>query len=252
MSRSTMMLLPLVLIIGAIGGAVIAGNSTAGGGDASDDVKALTKRVAALEKRLQEIQSSLPPSQAQEQNAAMEFRKIQGLIQKGDIEEAKGELDSFMKDHGQTKAAQSARRLHDELSVVGKESPKDWHISKWFQGESDIKLDGKGTTLVVFWETWCPHCQREVPKLEALYSDYKKKGLKLVGVTKVNRGATDQKVSDFIKERNVSYPIAKEDGQLSGYFNVAGIPAAAVVRNGKVVWRGHPANLTNTMIDNWL
>ena len=38
---------------------------------------------------------------------------------------------------------------------------------------------------------------------------------------------------------------------MSQHFNVSGIPAAAVVKDGKIVWRGHPARLTDEMIQGW-
>jgi thioredoxin-like negative regulator of GroEL len=50
----------------------------------------------------------------------------------------------------------------------------------------------------------------------------------------------------------VDYPIAKETGELSRYFNVSGIPAAAVIKDGKVVWRGHPAQLKEDQLKSWL
>ncbi len=43
-----------------------------------------------------------------------------------------------------------------------------------------------------------------------------------------------------------------ETGKLTEYFNVSGIPAAAVVKDGKIVWRGHPIRLTDEMLKNWL
>ena len=45
---------------------------------------------------------------------------------------------------------------------------------------------------------------------------------------------------------------AKENGDLSKHFNVSGIPAAAVVKGGKIVWRGHPGRLSDDMINGWL
>jgi hypothetical protein len=35
-------------------------------------------------------------------------------------------------------------------------------------------------------------------------------------------------------------------------FNVSGIPAAAVVKDGVVVWRGHPARLNNDILTGML
>ena len=73
----------------------------------------------------------------------------------------------------------------------------------------------------------------------------------MVGLTKLSRSSTEEKVLEFIKDNNVSYPTAKEDGERSKHFNVSGIPAAAVVKDGKVIWRGHLV-MTDTMIDGWL
>ena len=127
-----------------------------------------------------------------------------------------------------------------------------WDIEKWYQGEGDIDLT-KGTTLVVFWEVWCPHCRREVPNVKETVSKYGDKGLQVVGLTKVTRSSTEEKVTEFIKEHDLNYPVAKEkDGALSKYFNVSGIPAAAVVKDGEIVWRGHPARLSDDMIKGWL
>ena len=48
--------------------------------------------------------------------------------------------------------------------------PADWakNIEKYYQGEGNVDLSS-GTTLVVFWEVWCPHCRREVPELKETY-----------------------------------------------------------------------------------
>ena len=58
--------------------------------------------------------------------------------------------------------------------------------------------------------------------------------------------------TEFIKDNKVTYPTAKENGDLSKHFNVSGIPAAAVVKGGKIIWRGHPGRLNDSMIDGWL
>jgi hypothetical protein len=39
---------------------------------------------------------------------------------------------------------------------------------------------------------------------------------------------------------------------MSTYFGVRGIPAAAVVKDGQIVWRGHPARITEDMLKGWL
>jgi hypothetical protein len=49
--------------------------------------------------------------------------------------------------------------------------------------------------------------------------------------------------------KNLSLPFATEivqDGEwtLSSHFNVSGVPAAAVIKNSVVIWRGHPGRLS--------
>jgi thiol-disulfide isomerase/thioredoxin len=226
--------------------------SSAGSEDLEQQVKALTQRVEALEKELAAVKAAGPASAAQEQQAAAALAQINQLVAAGNAEEAKKQLAEFQKTYANTRSGQTAGRLAQELAVVGKEVPQDWGIEKWFQGQDKIDLSGKGTTLVVFWETWCPHCQREVPKLEALYDSYNPKGLQVVGLTKVSRSATDEGVSQFITEQKLTYPVAKENGAASTHFGVSGIPAAAVVKDGHIVWRGHPANLSEDMLKGWL
>jgi len=57
----------------------------------------------------------------------------------------------------------------------------------------------------------------------------------VIGLTRITKSATEEKVQAFIEEKKVEYPMAKEDGSVSRYFNVSGIPAAAVIKDGKVV-----------------
>ena len=226
----------------------------------SDKVEALEKRIATMERNLtqqltnisRQLASGGGANPAAEAEAQTALAAVNQLIASGNSTKAKADMTTFMQKYGNTQAAKSARRTYQELQVVGKAVPADWGIEKWFQGESETDLAGKGTKLVVFWETWCPHCQREVPKLQAFYDSLKGDGLQIVGLTKVNKSSTEEKVADFIKERNLSYPVAKENGSASQHFGVSGVPAAAVVKDGKVIWRGHPARLSEAQLKGWL
>ena len=39
---------------------------------------------------------------------------------------------------------------------------------------------------------------------------------------------------------------------MSAAYAVSGIPAAALVKEGKVIWRGHPARLTDELLEQLL
>lgn len=231
------------------------------------DLAALEKRIEALENRLRSLEQSFAqkmtalekqarenaqPANPLEGEAQQAYAQISRLAAEGNMDEAKKQMADFMTKYGSTSTAKRARRLNDELIVIGKPAPAEWGVEKWFQGESQVDLTSDKTTLLVFWEVWCPHCQREVPKMQALYGSMKDQGLQVVGITRITKSATEEKVLGFIEEHEIAYPMAKENGAIAEFFNVSGIPAAAVMKGGKVVWRGHPARLNEEMIKGWL
>ncbi len=231
------------------------------------DVKQLEQRISALENRIatlertlaqrltsleRRLQQGAAPAARVDPKAEAAYTEITQLMARGDYEQARDKMTGFMKDYGDTSTAKKARRTYQELSVIGKAVPTSWEIEKWYQGEGDVDLASGKTTLLVFWEEWCPHCKREVPKLQEMYSELKDQGLQVVGLTKITRSSTEEKVQSFITDKNISYPVAKENGNLSRHFNVSGIPAAAVIKDGKVVWRGHPAQLNQNQLKTWL
>jgi thiol-disulfide isomerase/thioredoxin len=180
------------------------------------------------------------------------YDRIDQLLGESQIDEAKQALADFNATNQGTPAASWTRSLTREMTAVGKPAPDDWSIERWLQGESDVDLDGGAPTVVVFWESWCPHCRTEVPKMQAIYDKYRGDGLQVVGVTRLTRTATEETVESFISEQRVSYPIAKESGALAEYFAVKGIPAAAVVKDGQIVWRGHPMRLKAELLESWM
>ena len=130
--------------------------------------------------------------------------------------------------------------------MVGTRVDPQWaaKIEKWYQGEGEVDLS-KGATLVVFLEEWCTHCQRELPELVELAQQNKPSGLRLLGLTRLTKTATDDTVRAFLAGQGFDFPVAKErqGGPLSQGFLVTGIPAAVLVIDGAVAWRGHPARL---------
>lgn len=230
------------------------GTSTADSG-LEQRLAALDERVAALETQVATLKTSVRgahPDPMMEQAASVAFQNINALIRQGEVLAAKPKLAAFMKEYGNTRAGRQAKSINDELAVVGKATPEIWAIDEWFQGEGELDFDSTGPTVLVFWETWCPHCRREVPKLQKLYDDYRGRGLQVLGLSRLSRNTTAETLKNFIAENDLQFPMVKEGGALASHFGVGGIPAVAVVKNKQVVWRGHPARLSTTMLENWL
>jgi len=209
----------------------------------------LKKQVEAAPKPAPSAKPGAKQPNPNAQAAAELFRAANALINSGNRDGAIEKLDELSTKYGDTPAAKNGAQLKRELLLVGKPAAQ-MQVEKWYQGNV-ASMDKP--TLLVFWELWCPHCKREVPKIEATYNTYKSKGLQVVGLTKQTRNTSDDKVQAFIQEKGVTYPIGREaQGAMSQNYAVSGIPAAAMVKDGKVVWRGHPGRLTNEMIEGWL
>ncbi|MDP2316633.1 MAG: TlpA disulfide reductase family protein [Pseudomonadota bacterium] len=211
-------------------------------------VKAAEEKVATLEKAPAGRGAAAPTASPEEEEAAGKLMtEVQEAMKGNDYATAKTKLADLTGKFAGTKAGKAASRMASEVNLIGTVAAP-LEMEKWFQGKAE--LGGDKATLLVFWEVWCPHCKKELPKLAEEEGKYKAKGVQIVGITKVTKSATDEKVEEFIKESKAKFPIGKEkDGSLSKAYSVSGIPAAALVKDGKVIWRGHPARLDEATLD---
>lgn len=94
------------------------------------------------------------------------------------------------------------------------------------------KLKGK-VVLVNFWATWCPPCRKEMPDLNALYEEFKDRGLVILAISDEEFA----KVQPFIQERGITYPVLLDPGDVvNKQFEIEGIPKSFVYdREGKLV-----------------
>ncbi len=212
----------------------------------------LDARIKELEGKLQTCETQLAKSGTMEIEARDALQVIRQLVSESKFDEARVKMTEFKAKYNKTRYVTSAANIDMELQVLGKDAPKEWGIQKWFQGEKDVDLSSKKTTLLVFWESWCGYCQKELPNLQKVWDANKDKGFQMVALTRITKSATEDSVTKFITEKQLTYPVAKIDGAVSGFFNVSGIPAAAVLKGGKVVWRGNPVALSEEMIQRWL
>src|SRR3989454_8907693 len=103
------------------------------------------------------------------------------------------------------------------------------------------RLDGGVTALdehrerlvvVNFWATWCEPCNAEMPTLEALWRQYRARGLVVLGVS-VDRGAPRALLEPYVARLGLSFPILLDaDLSASREWRVTGLPATFVVRPG--------------------
>ena len=188
------------------------------------------------------------PTEAEEAAASELYTEVNTLISAGELARAKQKAQRLDADYGHTSSGKRAKRLLRELAVVGKRvSASEAQIQKWYRGGPvDLRT---GKRLVVFWEAWCPHCRRHLPELSSEQSSYARRGIEMVALTKVTKSSSDAKVRAFVSDNDLQLSVAKEDGSIWEEFGVTGIPAAALVKDGTVVWRGHPGRITSELLD---
>lgn len=191
------------------------------------------------------------PTPEQEAAATGLSDRARLAMEAGDAEGARALYRQLATEYPDTRSARASARTLAELEVLGTALSPSWQseVLRWFQGEGAVDLS-QGVTVVVFFEEWCPHCKRELPQLQELQD--RTPGLQVLGLTRITKSSTPDSVSAFIAEFGLRFPIAQEDGDLTSLLAVTGIPAAAVVQDGVVVWRGHPARLTDEALAGWL
>jgi thiol-disulfide isomerase/thioredoxin len=213
-----------------------------------DDLEARVKAIEEKGAKPAGAPGEAKPADPNEELAMGLYKEAAELAAANKPDEAKAKLEECKK-YNTTRAFQACQRLGTELAIVGKDVVGGIQADEWYQGKANASAKA---TLLVFWEVWCPHCKREVPKLEETFKKFGGQGLDVIGLTSLSRNKTPDEVKAFMKENNVSYPMGKASEATWSFYGVGGVPAAAVVKGGKVVWRGHPAAIKDEMITGWI
>lgn len=101
-------------------------------------------------------------------------------------------------------------------------------------------LKANKAVLLNFWATWCPPCREEIPDLIKLQNDYGAKGFTVIGV---DVGESPSKVSAFINQMGINYPIALDrDQEVAAQYGIVGIPTSYLVSSdGTIIGEYHAA-----------
>jgi thiol-disulfide isomerase/thioredoxin len=147
-----------------------------------------------------------------------------------------------------------------EILNIGDPAPP-LTVSSFVKGEKIEKFEPGKTYVVEFWATWCGPCRASIPHLTELAHKYKDKGVRFIGVDVWERDT--KLVAPFLAEMGdkMDYSVALDDvpkggdgkagdpnngAMAKGWMQAAeenGIPAAFVIRDGKIAWIGHPMNM---------
>lgn len=126
----------------------------------------------------------------------------------------------------------------------------------WLQGTPITQWEKDKVYILEFWATWCGPCVASIPHLETIHQEItaKKINAQLVGIN-IKDKTPPEKLKQFLAERRVvpSYAIAADTEKNTDELwvrprKMVGIPHAIAVKNGKVLWSGHPVKLNADFI----
>jgi peroxiredoxin len=123
---------------------------------------------------------------------------------------------------------------------VGVGEPMPDFALQTFDGSklSRATLEGK-PLLLVFWNTWCPNCMRELPRINRLAEEFGPRGLKVLAV---NTGINDAegKARALWKKHDYGFPTGFDHVfEIGRAFGIRGVPTIFLVDSKGVVRYKH-------------
>ena len=103
-------------------------------------------------------------------------------------------------------------------------------------------------TMLVFFATWCPHCQNEAPILSELESQYGDLRMVMVGID----GEDDpEKVRQFVERYDIQSPAVYEPS-LGQEYGVSGYPTTYVLDQSNEVIGAHSGEAPREVYEGWI
>lgn len=126
----------------------------------------------------------------------------------------------------------------------------------WLQGVPVEHWEKDKVYIFEFWATWCGPCLAAIPHMNGIHKQIVQENLpaQLIGINIRDRLKPEQ-LKEFLAQRNTppTYSIAvdtdkRTDEHWLKPLKLIGIPFAVAVRNGDIIWSGHPVRLSAELV----
>lgn len=123
------------------------------------------------------------------------------------------------------------------LGLEGRPCPDVSAVDASGKKQANYFYKGFSRLLIIYWMPTCPHCRREIPRIEKLYeADHDKRNFEILSIVPSNDEKIKQLAIDFAKANKITFPIAfDETGKASEALGVKSFPSLFLLdRSGRV------------------
>jgi peroxiredoxin len=107
-----------------------------------------------------------------------------------------------------------------------------FRLEQYAGGQASLDTWRDKLVVLNFWATWCSPCTLEMPTLEALWREYRERGLVVVGIS-VDRGGPRDLLDPYLRNLGLTFPILLDpDLATANTWRVTGLPATFIIRPG--------------------
>lgn len=167
---------------------------------------------------------------------------------------ALADLQRYVREYPKGESLEKVQKALQFTSMFEKPAPP-LKVEAWVQG-GPLKLEEqKGKVVgVLFFATWCPHCEEERPFILELERRYAPAGLVLIGVVNHAQKQTVESVAAWLPKNGVKFPVFMDANQATaGSYHESTIPDLALIdKKGNVRWQDNPSALWEYTIETLL
>jgi thiol-disulfide isomerase/thioredoxin len=114
--------------------------------------------------------------------------------------------------------------------TIPKKGPAYYFQTTNIRNEKVNLEEYKGRVILLdFWGVWCPPCRKMLPKLVELNSEYKSKGVSIIGVHVVSGFRGNEFTQKFSKNYKLNYPIWTSTREIEQRYQIKSYPTMIII-----------------------